>query len=236
VKEAIALVPIEQRKTLRKLKAATGIPLSTLHAMKEDKEDSVICSHWNALKPHLQDHHKFARVLYTVANLDLDTDEFSAYFNFIQDGASSHIKQNDPAFVDAATQGNWNITLLTQPAQSPDTNLLDLTFFRALQSKQWDNGFENEINGLIAQVLRANNEFLPRKIDFGFLTLASCMDEILCSNGDNIYSIPHMGKERLLQAGTLPVRVTASPNAIAVARLVMGVDAHSDVDDDSDDE
>ena len=62
------------------------------------------------------------------------------------------------------------------------------------------------------------------------------MDEILCSNGDNIYSIPHMGKERLLQAGTLPVRVTASPNAIAVARLVMGVDAHSDVDDNSDDE
>jgi hypothetical protein len=46
-----------------------------------------------------------------------------------QDGASSHIKKNDPAFLLAATAGNWDIKLLTQPAQpaqSPDTNLLDL--------------------------------------------------------------------------------------------------------------
>ena len=152
-----------------------------------------------------------------------------------QDGASSHIRQDDEAFVAAATQGTWNVTLLTQPAQSPDTNLLDLTFFRALQSSQWDHGFANDINGLITQVMRAYNEFPPRKIDFGFLTLASCMDEIICSNGENSYSIPHMGKERLLEAGTLPVRVTASPNAIAVARLIM-VEAHLDVDGDSDDE
>jgi hypothetical protein len=41
----------------------------------------------------------------------------------------SHIKQDDPAFLAAATAGNWEIKLLTQPAQSPDTNLLDLSFF-----------------------------------------------------------------------------------------------------------
>jgi hypothetical protein len=39
------------------------------------------------------------------------------------------------------------IKLLTQPAQSPDTHLLNLSFFRALQSSQWDHGFANEING-----------------------------------------------------------------------------------------
>jgi hypothetical protein len=42
-----------------------------------------------------------------------------------------------------------------------------------------------------------------------------------------------MGKERHLRAGTLPVQVEASPNAIDVATLVM-VDEHLDVDDDSD--
>ena len=354
IREAILLVPTHQRRTLRTLASAIGIPLSTLHSLKQDKTDSVILSHSNALKPHLQDHHKFARVLYAVANLDLDTEEYSSYFNSIhidekwfflteeqlhmylvpgetppsrrvghkshilkvmflvavarprfvgdectfdgkigawpfveqvvaqrtsvnrpagtvetkpvsvtltkyreflvekvlpaikekwpcrnrniviqQDGASSHITQDDPEFVAAATQGHWNVTILTQPAQSPDTNLLDLTFFRAMQSSQWNHGFANEINGLIAQVMRAYDNFPPRKIDFGFLTLASCLDEIICSNGDNSYSIPHMGKERHLRAGTLPVQVEASPNAIAVATLVM-VDEHLDVDDDSD--
>jgi hypothetical protein len=67
-----------------------------------------------------------------------------------QDGALSHIKQDDPAFLATATAGNWEIKLLlTQPAQSLDTNLLDLSFFRALQSLQWDHGFANKINGLI---------------------------------------------------------------------------------------
>jgi hypothetical protein len=48
-----------------------------------------------------------------------------------QDGASSHIQQLGPDFVAAAT-GDWNIQMITQPVQYPDTNQLDLTFFRAL--------------------------------------------------------------------------------------------------------
>jgi hypothetical protein len=54
--------------------------------------------------------------------------------------------------VAAAPTGNWNIKMVNQSAQSPDTNQLDLTFFRALQqSSQWDNSFAWEIDGLIAQ-------------------------------------------------------------------------------------
>jgi hypothetical protein len=40
-----------------------------------------------------------------------------------QDGASSHINQDDAAFALAALACNWQIQLLTQPAQSPDTNI-----------------------------------------------------------------------------------------------------------------
>jgi hypothetical protein len=54
-----------------------------------------------------------------------------------QDGAGSHIKDNDPAFCAAAgTQGLWNISLTTPPARSPDVNHFDLVFFRSLQSAQ----------------------------------------------------------------------------------------------------
>ena len=152
-----------------------------------------------------------------------------------QDGASSHIEEDDPEFVAVATAGNWAIKLVTQPAQSPDTNHLDLSFFRSLQSRQWDHGFALEIDGLVAQVRRAYTEFPPRKIDFGFLTLQSCLEEILVSHGDNEYKIPHMRKERLLRDGVLPLRIPASAQACLVAREVMGEldgDFVDPVDDD----
>jgi hypothetical protein len=138
-----------------------------------------------------------------------------------QDGATSHISEDDAAFMEAAIAGSWQIWLQTQPAQSPDTNTLDLAFFRALQSAQWDHGFAIDIDGLIMQVSRAYNKFFPRKMDFGFLTLQSCLDEILVSNGNNSYKKPHMGKATLLQAGVLPVSVGASARALNVARQVM---------------
>ena len=104
-----------------------------------------------------------------------------------QDGASSHTEEDDPEFVAVATAGNSTIKLVTQPAQYPGTNHLDLLFFRSLQSRQWDHGFALEIDGLIAQVRRAYAEYPPWKIDFGFLTLQSSLEEILISHQDNEY-------------------------------------------------
>jgi hypothetical protein len=58
---------------------------------------------------------------------------------FVQhDGASSHIPENDQDFSLHAKQGVWNIYLETQRTNCPDTNVLDLSFFRALQAtRQW---------------------------------------------------------------------------------------------------
>ena len=352
VRDAVREVPFQSKRNLRCLSAALGIPLTSLHRMKEDKMDAVIVPHTNAVKPHLHDHHKLARVFYSVSKLDLAVDKWTDFYDSVhvdekwffiteaqlhmylapneeaphrtvghkshilkvmflcavarprynaqgectfdgkigmwpfvessiaqrasvnrpagtlewkpvsvdkdryrtfmiekvlpaiknkwpaghavgvartvviqQDGASSHIAQDDPLFVAQATQNIlWNISLLTQPAQSPDTNLLDLSFFRALQSTQWDHGFASNIEGLIAQVLRAYDEFDPRKIEFGFLTLQCCLDEIMCSNGSNQYKIPHMNKARLLREGTLPTRVTASQQAVLSAKAILGLD------------
>jgi hypothetical protein len=107
-----------------------------------------------------------------------------------QDGASLHVDQDDPELTAAAMAGNWQMSLLTQwPAQSPDTNALDLSFFRSLQLVQWDHGHAAEKDGLIVQVIRACVEFCPRNVDFGFLTLQSCLDETLVSNGNNTCKI-----------------------------------------------
>jgi hypothetical protein len=46
-----------------------------------------------------------------------------------QDGAKSHIDENDISFADMAEQLGLNITLVKQPANSPDLNINDLFFF-----------------------------------------------------------------------------------------------------------
>ena len=138
-----------------------------------------------------------------------------------QDGASSHIADTDREFREHARQGVWNIQLVTQSAKSPDVNVLDLSFFRALQSAQWRLGCEVTIDGLIRQTMQAYNEFEPRLIDFGFLTLQCCIDDILRVNGGNDYKLRHMGKEALLRAGRLPVRIDASEAAVYTYRTFM---------------
>ena len=139
-----------------------------------------------------------------------------------QDGASSHIDENDAAFVAAATGGVWNIKLETQPPKSPDLNVIDLSFFRALQSHQWRSGFANTIDELIIQVQRAYQTFPPRAIDYSFLTLQCCIDDILGIYGANDYAIRHMGKDALLRAGNLPTRIVAKASALATFNMFEG--------------
>ena len=48
-------------------------------------------------------------------------------------------------------------------------------------------------------------EFMPRiAIQKVFLSLQNCMIEALKIAGGNAYKLPHMGKDKLIKAGTLP--------------------------------
>ena len=53
-----------------------------------------------------------------------------------QDNAKTHISDNDPDFRKVASSDGFNIHLFCQPPKSPDTNINDLGWFRALQSLQ----------------------------------------------------------------------------------------------------
>jgi hypothetical protein len=127
---------------------------------------------------------------------------------------------------------------LTQAPKSPDTNVCDLSFFRALESDQWRDGQEDSIEGLVAQVLRTFTRFDERKNDFGFLTLQCCLDDILCTNGGNDYAIRHIGKARMLREGNLPQRMEASAAAIDTALFVLnaprGGERHEEQDANND--
>jgi hypothetical protein len=153
-----------------------------------------------------------------------------------QDGASAHISEYDRDFIAAGQTGSWNIQLETQAAKSPDTNILDLSFFRALQSAQWSGQQARNIDELIQVTVDAFHAFDPRSIDFAFLTLQCCIDDILAVNGGNDYVIHHIGKARLLRQNILPQRIPASDSALRTFYMAMGQDNNAAMGDNIGDE
>ena len=133
-----------------------------------------------------------------------------------QDGATSHWDEMADEstnngdcyrswvdYLDSLGLGNGKIMLLTQPANSPDLNLNDLGFFVALQAMYYLTAPRNS-KDIIEFVQDAYDQYPREKINRIWITLQSCMAEILKIGGDNAYKIPHMGKEKLEKQQLLP--------------------------------
>ena len=129
-----------------------------------------------------------------------------------QDNAPAHFADADPDWFEACDRmrSRWTITLVEQPPNSPDTNVLDLGFFVSLQADVWKLKRANTIDGLIANVKTAWQGYDPHKLNRTFLTHACCLDQIIKYHGDNNYKIPHMKKQHLERHGQLPLFVRVS--------------------------
>ena len=51
-----------------------------------------------------------------------------------QDNARTHILADDAVFLQEAARGGWDIKMIYQPPNSPDTNILDLGWFASIQA------------------------------------------------------------------------------------------------------
>ncbi|XP_057770687.1 uncharacterized protein LOC130990472 [Salvia miltiorrhiza] len=116
---------------------------------------------------------------------------------------SEKIQANDPEFQAVANTNGFKFQLVCQPANSPDTNVNDLWFFRAIQSLK-DQKLAKNVEELLENVKAAYEEYPPEKLNNVFLTLQGCYQEIIKCKGGNNYKIPHMNKERLSRQGMLP--------------------------------
>ena len=123
------------------------------------------------------------------------TDRLSRKIWIQQDGAKSHINTDDQEFREAIQDQELNAGLYTQAANSPDVNLLDLGFFRAIQSFN-DAAPKNE-EDLIKSVQLAYNNYPRTNLNRTWLTLQSVFNQIILCNGDNEYDIQHLSKEKL---------------------------------------
>ncbi|KAH0645564.1 hypothetical protein KY284_033448 [Solanum tuberosum] len=123
-----------------------------------------------------------------------------------QDNARPHIGVNDLEFVEAAQKDGFDIKLCFQPPNSPDLNALDLGFFRAIQSLQYQKAPSN-VDELVEAVERSFDEMKVEQLNHVFLTLQSCMIEVMKDNGGNNYKVPHLNKNRLEREDNLPLQL-----------------------------
>ncbi|CAI9281797.1 unnamed protein product [Lactuca saligna] len=72
-----------------------------------------------------------------------------------QDNAKPHVDVNDSEFLEAASRDGFDIRLCFQPPNCPDLNVLDLGFFRAIQSLQEQEALE------IMKIQGVNNYNVP---------------------------------------------------------------------------
>ena len=146
-----------------------------------------------------------------------------------QDGAKSHILEDDVEFKEAVAEIGLNLTVFTQSPNLPDTNILDLGFFRAIQLFNDDCPANEE--ELIKLVEKAYGEYPHHKLNHVWLTLQSCLNKIIENDGGNDYKILHMGKQSLQRRGLLPVVLDVTPAASAWLNPTMDDDSTLDADD-----
>jgi hypothetical protein len=112
------------------------------------------------------------------------------------DNASPHVGSDTINFLnDAGTGRHPILSVVTQPAQSPDTNCLDLGFFRSIQNAvnvmQRQEHFNN-VSALCEHVNQCWRDYPAEKITRIFEVKTRIMQEIIKDNGDNKYKVPHL--------------------------------------------
>ena len=124
-----------------------------------------------------------------------------------------------------------NTKLYMQAANSPDVNLLDLEFFRALQS--FNDAMPKNEKELIQAVSAVYNSYLQNKINHTWLTLQCCFNQIIMHNRDNDYKIEHISKEKLGCIGQLSDVMDVVEDA---AQIFNTYASTNDTNDETDDE
>ncbi|XP_042003836.1 uncharacterized protein LOC121752814 [Salvia splendens] len=123
-----------------------------------------------------------------------------------QDNAKPHLRAADQQFESLASTDGFEFHLISQPPNSPDTNVLDLGYLRAIQSLQ-DDKIATNVDDLLRNVFTSFEELSPQTLNRVFITLQSCLTAILQVHGKNDYNIPHLNKDRLQRTGGLPLQL-----------------------------
>lgn len=125
------------------------------------------------------------------------------------DGAKPHNGNGNEAVINAlGCSDGWKIKVKTQPAQSPDLNILDLGFFYSLKNRaQKLKRQVKNIDQLIENIKECYDNYDRKTLDKIWGSQYAVYNEILKCNGDNQYKLPHSGVNKRSQRYSTSVEV-----------------------------
>lgn len=139
-----------------------------------------------------------------------------------QDSAPAHLRFSHagcPELRGVCRDLGLDLVPFFQPAQSPELNVLDLGFHRALQTRVLKDS-STTIDELVDRVQVVFREYDALQLDKVFLTLQSVIDVVLHEEGGAVPAIPHLGKDRLIRTrGRLPRRLRVSDEVVALYQM-----------------
>ncbi|CAH9069359.1 unnamed protein product [Cuscuta europaea] len=138
-----------------------------------------------------------------------------------QDNARPHISHDDAEYVSASMADGFTITLTNQPPNSPDLNILDLGFFRAIQSLK-DQNAPKTVDELLHAVDDAFKQLSPLTLNKVWLSYRYVMIEVLKVQGGNNYKLPHNAKDRMQSEGILPKTIEVDVQLLEATEQILG--------------
>jgi len=127
---------------------------------------------------------------------------------------------DDPDIVSAGLADGFDIKMVCQLANSPECIVLDLSFFRALQSNQVKRD-ASTIDDIVANVKAAWKDVPHTTLLANFRTLQFVLIEILRAGGGNQFKIPHPGKDKLERQGRLQEAPEVDAELVGVALALL---------------
>ncbi|ETV70600.1 hypothetical protein H257_13975 [Aphanomyces astaci] len=122
------------------------------------------------------------------------------------DIATPHASVTDADLASVYTN-DWTFAMRRQPPNSPDFNVLDLSFFASIQSLQYKK-ISRTVNDVVRHTMDALSELNYEKLADVFLTYQLVMRLVIEHDGDNKFALPHLKKAALRRAGLLMSNVT----------------------------
>ena len=107
-----------------------------------------------------------------------------------------------------------------QPANSPDTNILDFGFFHVLQSLQFKQPPAQNIDKLIANVNAAWEQYDPVSLNKIWLSHQAATKCILEARESNDFPLPHIQKGKLENEGKLPTSLELCKGVLSEFRTL----------------
>ena len=122
-----------------------------------------------------------------------------------QDGATPHTaRDNEDFFQRERYKGGFDIQVITQPAQSPDLNLNDCSFFRSIHTTVRITAYTN-LDELAARVLEAYAAFSAEKLEHCWQVVQRNILHIIRQKGENNYkNIKTHERTRRRHGGDMP--------------------------------